>query len=62
VTHQEEKEDGPFDDATHWVGNLPKESTDNPEHTTERDNGREHEPDVQRKELPAKEGQEDKPS
>lgn len=57
MTEQEEKDDGPYDDVTHWVGNLPKESTHNIKHSTERDLGREHEPDVQRKELPKTEGQ-----
>ena len=36
-----ESEDGknpntPFDDATHWVGNLPRKDTDRPKRVTKR--------------------------
>ena len=38
---QEESEDGenpntPFDDVTHWVGNLPSKDTDRPKRVTKR--------------------------
>ena len=38
---QEETEDGenpntPFDDVTHWVGNLPRKDTDRPKRVTKR--------------------------
>lgn len=55
MTQQEEQEDGPYDDVTHWVGCLPKERVESTKHPDERDPRRGHEPDVQRKELPKKE-------
>lgn len=57
MTQQEEQEDGPYDDVTHWIGDLPKASVDSTKHPDKRDTRRETKPDVQRKELPKTEGQ-----
>ena len=53
---QEETEDGenpntPFDDVTHWVGNLPTKSDDSNERTNKRDTRRKTKSNFLRKKL-----------
>ena len=53
---QEETEDGenpntPFDDVTHWVGNLPSKDTDSTKRVTKRNTGRETKSNFLRKKL-----------
>ena len=59
---QEETEDGenpntPFDDVTHWVGNLPRKDTDSTERVTKRNTRRKIKSNFFRKKL----GMEEKP-
>ena len=51
--------DDPHDDSTQWIGNLPKAGDDSPKRSTECDTGGTKQSDVQRKELPMEEGQQD---
>ena len=51
-----ESEDGknpntPFDDATHWVGNLPRKDTDSDERTNKRNTRRKTKSNFLRKKL-----------
>ena len=51
-----ESEDGknpntPFDDVTHWVGNLPSKDTDSTKRVTKRDTGRKTKSNFLRKKL-----------
>ena len=51
-----ENEDGknpntPFDDVTHWVGNLPSKDTDSTKRVTKRNTGRETKSNILRKKL-----------
>ena len=53
---QEETEDGenpntPFDDVTHWVGNLPSKDTDSTERSSKRDTRRKTKSNFLRKKL-----------
>ena len=53
---QEETEDGenpntPFDDVTHWVGNIPTKSGDSNERTTKRNTRRKSKSNFLRKKL-----------
>jgi len=53
---QEETEDGenpntPFDDVTHWVGNLPRKDTDSTKRVTERSTWRKIKPNILSKKL-----------
>ena len=53
---QEETEDGenpntPFDDVTHWVGNLPRKDTDSTERVTKRSTRRKTKSNFLRKKL-----------
>ena len=53
---QEETEDGenpntPFDDVTHWVGNLPRKDTDSTERVTKRNTRRKTKSNILRKKL-----------
>jgi len=52
----ESKEDDPHDEVTHWIGNLPQESSDSAERTDKRTTRRSKQSDVQRKEPPMAEG------
>lgn len=52
---QEADKDDPYDDVTHWVGNLPKTIIDSPECPTECDTDGSEQPDIQRKKLPVEE-------
>ena len=52
------EDDDPTDDVTHWIGKIPKESTDEPERTDQRTTRRSKQSDVQRKELPVAKGKE----
>lgn len=54
---QEADKDDPYDDVTHWVGNLPKKNTDSAERSTECDTNGPEQPDIQRKKLPMAEGE-----
>ena len=61
---QEETEDGenpntPFDDVTHWVGNLPRKDTDSTERVTKRNTRRKTKSNFLRKKLGMEEKQED---
>ena len=61
---QEETEDGenpntPFDDVTHWVGNLPRKNTDSTKRVTERSTWRKIKPNILSKKLGVEEKQED---
>ena len=61
---QEETEDGenpntPFDDVTHWVGNLPRKDTDSTKRVTERSTWRKIKPNILSKELGVEKKQED---
>ena len=49
------EEDDPSDDVTHWIGKIPKESTDKSERTDQRTTRRSEQSDVQRKEPPVAE-------
>ena len=42
------EDDDPTDDVTHWVGKIPKESSDSTERTDQRDTRRKQQSDVQR--------------
>ena len=53
---QEETEDGenpntPFDDVTHWVGNLPSKDTDSTKRVTQRSTWRKIKSNILSKEL-----------
>jgi len=59
-----ESEDGknpntPFDDATHWVGNLPRKDTDSTKRVTERSTWRKIKSNILSKELGVEKKQED---
>ena len=41
----------PFDDVTHWVGNLPRKDTDSTKHTNKRNPRRETKSNFLRKKL-----------
>ena len=41
----------PFDDVTHWVGNLPSKDTDSTKRVTKRNTGRETKSNFLRKKL-----------
>ena len=41
----------PFDDVTHWVGNLPSKDTDSTKRVTKRNTGRETKSNILRKKL-----------
>tara|TARA_A100001035_G_scaffold194700_1_gene155794 strand:- start:578 stop:766 length:189 start_codon:yes stop_codon:yes gene_type:complete len=61
---QEETEDGenpntPFDDVTHWVGNLPSKDTDSTKRVTERSTWRKIKPNILSKELGVEKKQQD---
>ena len=61
---QEETEDGenpntPFDDVTHWVGNLPRKDTDSTKRVTERSTWRKIKPNILSKKLGVEEKQKD---
>ena len=61
---QEETEDGenpntPFDDVTHWVGNLPRKDTDSTKRVTERSTWRKIKPNILSKKLGVEEKPED---
>ena len=61
---QEETEDGenpntPFDDVTHWVGNLPSKDTDSTKRVTERSTWRKIKPNILSKKLGVEEKPED---
>jgi hypothetical protein len=61
---QEEIEDGenpntPFDDVTHWVGNLPRKDTDSTERVTKRNTRRKTKSNFLRKKLGMEEEQKD---
>ena len=49
------EEDDPTDDVTHWIGKIPKESTNEPERTDQRTTRRSEQSDVQRKKPPVAE-------
>ena len=56
INMQVESEDGenpntPFDDVTHWVGNLPRKDTDSDERTNKRNTRRETKSNFLRKKL-----------
>ena len=60
---QEETEDGenpntPFDDVTHWVGNLPRKDNDSDERTNKRNTRRKTKPNFFSKKLGLEEEQE----
>ena len=46
-----EDKNAPFDDVTHWVGNLPHKDTDSDERTTKRNTRRETKSNFLRKKL-----------
>ena len=46
-----EDKNAPFDDVTHWVGNLPSKDTDSTERTTKRNTRRETKSNILRKKL-----------
>ena len=61
---QEETEDGenpntPFDDVTHWVGNLPRKDTDSTKRVTERSTWRKIKSNILSEKLGVEEKQED---
>ena len=61
---QEETEDGenpntPFDDVTHWVGNLPRKDTDSTKRVTERSTWRKIKPNILSEKLGVEEKQKD---
>jgi len=41
----------PFDDVTHWVGNLPRKGTDSDERTNKRNTRRKSKSNFRRKKL-----------
>ena len=41
----------PFDDVTHWVGNLPRKDTDSTKRVTERSTWRKIKPNILSKKL-----------
>ena len=46
-----EDKNAPFDDVTHWVGNLPRKDTDSTKRTTKRNTRRETKSNFLRKKL-----------
>ena len=61
---QEETEDGenpntPFDDVTHWVGNLPRKDTDSTKRVTERSSWRKIKSNILSQELGVEKKQQD---
>ena len=46
-----EDKNAPFDDVTHWVGNLPRKDTDSTKRTTKRNTRKETKPNFLRKKL-----------
>ena len=46
-----EDKNAPFDDVTHWVGNLPSKDTDSTKRVTKRNTGRETKSNFLRKKL-----------
>ena len=52
-----EDKNAPFDDVTHWVGNLPRKDTDSTERVTKRNTRRKTKSNFFRKKL----GMEEKP-
>ena len=57
VIEDAEDTNAPFDDVTHWVGNLPRKDTDSTERVTKRNTRRKTKSNFFRKKL----GMEEKP-
>ena len=54
-----EDKNAPFDDVTHWVGNLPRKDTDSTKRVTERSTWRKIKSNILSEKLGVEEKQED---